>query len=75
MLGFTINGKDLDCPSEKKFLSNEIRIFETASETTFRSVIIRSGKDDIEINNVRNIEVIQSGDVPTVPTVPLSSAC
>ena len=65
MLGFTVNGKDLDCPSEKKFLSNEIRIFETASETTFRSVIIRSGKDDIEIDNVKNIEVIQSGDIPT----------
>ena len=24
-VGFTINGKDLDCPSEKNFLSNEIR--------------------------------------------------
>ena len=64
ILGFTINGKDLDCPSERQFVSNEIRIFEIANETTFRNVIIRSGKGDIEISDLKKNEKIQLGDIP-----------
>ena len=64
LVGFTINGKDLDCPSEKLFLSNEIRIFEIASETTFRNNIIRSGVDDIVIGNATEPEQTQTGQIP-----------
>ena len=64
MLGFTINGKDLDCPNENLFISNDIRIFEVASDTTFRSVIIRSGKGDIEISSLKKTEKVQAGHVP-----------
>ena len=30
MVGFTINGKDLDCPNESHFISNEIRMLLSA---------------------------------------------
>ena len=64
LLGFTINGKNLDCPSEKLFLSNEIRIFEIASDTTFRNSIIRTGVEDILIGKTKDKEQIQTGDIP-----------
>ena len=63
-LGFTVNGKDLNCPSEKLFLSSEIRIIEIASETTFRTVIIRSGKENVELTDLQKAEHLQSGDIP-----------
>ena len=65
LLGFTVNGKDLDCPNEKLFLSNEIRVFETASDTTFRCVIIRTGKDEnVNVSNLKKTEIFQRGDIP-----------
>ena len=63
-LGFTVNGKDIDCPNEKLFLSNEIRIIETASETTFRSIIIRTGEKNIELTSLKKTEKFQSGEIP-----------
>ena len=63
-LGFTVNGKDLNCPSEKLFLSSEIRIIEIASETTFRTVIIRTGMEKIELTDLQKAEHFQSGDIP-----------
>ena len=60
-----MNGKDLNCPNEKQFLSNEIRIFEIASETTFRSVIVRrSDQENVFVPNMRKTETVQLGDVP-----------
>ena len=65
LLGFTVNGKDLDCPNEKLFLSNEIRVFETVSETTFRSVIIRTEEEDnINLSKLKRSETFQTGDIP-----------
>ena len=64
-LAFTVNGKDLDCPNVKLFLSNEIRIFETASETTFRNNIIRTGDpENIHLSNTTKTETVQLGDFP-----------
>ena len=64
-LGITVNGKDLDCPNEKLFLSNEIRIFETASETTFRCIIVRTGEhENINLTNIKKPETVQLGDIP-----------
>lgn len=63
--GFTVNGKDLDCPNEKQFLSNEIRILETASEMTFRTVIVRTGEGgNIQLTNIKKAETVQMGDFP-----------
>ena len=64
LAGFTINGKNLDCPDENSFITNEIQILEVASETTFRSVIIRSGENNIVIDNLKAPEVFQDGDIP-----------
>ena len=58
LLGFTINGKNLDCPSESRFVSNEIQILETVSETTFRSTIIRSGQDSVKIDYLKKTETV-----------------
>ena len=63
-LGFTINGKNIDCPSEARFVSNEIQIIETVSETTFRSTIIRSGDKAQKIDNLKSTEIFQIGDIP-----------
>ena len=64
LVGFTVNGKNLDCPSETSLITNEIQILEVVSDTTFRSVIIRSGENDIAINNLKSPEVFQTGDIP-----------
>ena len=37
---------------------------ELASETTFRSVIIRSGLNDVAITNLKKAETFQTGDIP-----------
>ena len=64
LLGFTVNGKNLDCPSESRFVSNEIQVLETVSDTTFRSTIIRSGQDNVKIDKLKTRETVQSGDIP-----------
>ena len=64
LLAFIINGKNLDCPSEARFVTNEIQILETVSDTTFRSTILRSGKDSQVIDNLKSREVFQLGDIP-----------
>ena len=69
--GFVVNGKNLDCPNESKFISNEIQIVEIVSNTTFRSTIVRSGKDTITIDKLKSVEVVQSGDIP----VPSYGSC
>ena len=64
-LGFTVNGKDLDCPNETQFLSNEVRIIETASEATFRTTIVQTCEDgNIQIKNIKQPEISQTGDFP-----------
>ena len=62
--GFTVNGKNLDCPDENSFISNEIQLLEIVSDTTFRSVIIRSGENNIAIENLKSPEVFQDVDIP-----------
>ena len=46
------------------FVTNEIQILETVSDTTFRSSIIRSGQNPVKIDNLKQAEVIQLGDIP-----------
>ena len=62
--GFTVNGKNLDCPGRDLLLSNEIRIVETASDTTFRSKIIREPSRAEQINPGFLAEILQEGDIP-----------
>ena len=64
LLGFTVNGKNLDCPGRELFLSNEIRIVETASPTTFRNRMIRVPARAQSVNPGFSQEVLQSGDIP-----------
>ena len=64
LLGFTVNGKNLNCPGRDLLLSNEIRIIETVSDTTFRNRIIRDPARADRINPGFTDEVLQSGDVP-----------
>ena len=64
LLGFTVNGKNLHAPGRELFLSNEIRIIETASETMFRTRIIRTPERAEQVNPGFLNEVLQSGDIP-----------
>ena len=64
LLGFTVNGKNLSCPGRELFLSNEIRIVETASPTTFRNRIIRVPARAETIQPGFTSEILQSGDIP-----------
>ena len=64
LLCFTVNGKNIDCPSESRFVSNEIQIMETVSDTTFRTNIVRSGQDNVKIDKLKTREIVQYGDIP-----------
>ena len=64
LLGFTVNGKNLDCPGRDLLLSNEIRIIETASKTTFRNRIIREPSRASRIDPGFTDEILQEGEIP-----------
>ena len=64
LIGFSVNGKNLDCPGRELFLSNEIRIIETASPTTFRNRLIRVPARAESVDPNFTQEVLQSGDIP-----------